>query len=419
MLGSAVLSQAVLSAASFAVGLLLLRHSTDLQYGYYILAWNAVLLAVSLHTAFINPPMVVHLTPLDHRERGAFVGGLLRDQCVVLTIGVVALCIVAGALWFVRVLDFQMGLLAFATLAVTLPSLLRNFFRIVLLANRSPEIVLKTDFFYVVLLLAGTAFAIRFQSAATAAIAMMAIANIVSGALAARALWRYQPWNTRGAPGILRTIAPVAALSTAGAGIHWAFSQGYMYLAAGILDVTAVAALAGTRLLLMPINLLSTGIGTLMLPLTADWLQRRGASFAFKRLCLFAAGIAITLVCYFAVLWFARDWIFASILKKQFEHRDQLLLLWAIAFLPMVIRDQLLYLLVTAQRFRLLTSLGFSCALVSLCAGYIGMTRFGVVGAPLGVLIGEALSLSGIVILSLRHVNSGVLKRAPIAVEAI
>jgi O-antigen/teichoic acid export membrane protein len=215
----------------------------------------------------------------------------------------------------------------------------------------------------------------------------------------------------RGAPGILRSIAPLAVLSTSGAAIHWAFSQGYMYLAAGMLDVTAVAAIAATRLLMMPLNLLSTGIGTLMLPLTAGWLQREGAALALRRLGLFAAALTAVALAYFLVLWITRDWIFASLMKKDFLHRDQLLLLWMCAFIPMVVRDQLNYLLVASARFRSLTALGSVCAAVSLLAGYVGMTRFGVVGAPLGVLVGELISLSGVLFLSLRQIPTALSSR--------
>jgi O-antigen/teichoic acid export membrane protein len=197
----------------------------------------------------------------------------------------------------------------------------------------------------------------------------------------------------------------------AGGAIHWTFSQGYMYLAAGTLDLTAVAAIAATRLLLMPVNLLSSGIGTMMLPLTAGWLHHRGSAFALRRLSLFALGLASAALCYFAMLWLTRDWIFTAVLQKQFPHQDALLLLWGLAFLPMVIRDQLLYLLVARQRFRQLTSLAFVGAVISLLAGYVGMVQFGVLGAPLGVLVGELINLAGILVLSVRQL--GVPQAAP------
>jgi O-antigen/teichoic acid export membrane protein len=271
----------------------------------------------------------------------------------------------------------------------------------VLLAHRRPQDVLLTDVSYVVLLVVGVYLAIRTTVPAAGAMVVMSVAALLSGMLISRALWRHESWEIRGAPGILRAVAPLAAWSTAGAAIHWAFSQGYMYLAAGTLDLTAVAAIAATRLLMMPVNLLSSGIGTLMLPLTASWLHHHNPGFALRRLSLFAAALAGASICYFVVLWLAREWIFTVALQKEFADRDPLLLLWALAFLPMVIRDQLLYLLVASQRFHELTTLALVSAVVSLLAGYIGMLQFGVLGAPLGVFVGEIINLIGIVTLSL------------------
>ena len=62
LLSTAVISQALLSAASFAVGLILIRSTTDVQYGYYILASSAILLLVSLQTGFFNPPLAIRMT---------------------------------------------------------------------------------------------------------------------------------------------------------------------------------------------------------------------------------------------------------------------------------------------------------------------------------------------------------------------
>ena len=68
----------------------------------------------------------------------------------------------------------------------------------------------------------------------------------------------------------------------------------------------------------------------------------------------------------------------------------------------MVVRNQLAYLLAAQGRFRAQTLLTLACAVISLAAGYWGMLRFGVAGALVGMLIGELISVVGIVILSFR-----------------
>jgi O-antigen/teichoic acid export membrane protein len=162
----------------------------------------------------------------------------------------------------------------------------------------------------------------------------------------------------------------------------------------------------------MPVSLLSSGIGTLMLPLTTGWLHYHSAGFALRRLGALALGLACIALVYFAILWFARDWVFSVVLQKQIAQSDALLLLWGLAFLPMVVRDQLLYLLVARQRFRQLTALALFGAVISLVTGYIGMLQLGVLGAPLGVMVGELIGLTGIVVLSLRQLG---VKRSPSA----
>lgn len=407
LLSSAVISQTLLSAASFGIGLILIRHTSDQQYGYFILASSAIILLVSLQNAFFNPALVTRFTRLEGSERGDLVGGLYREQRRILSaLGGIAAAI-AAVLWFTGVLDMQTGPLVVATIITALAVLHREYFRMVLLAHRRPLDVLRTDIFYVVLMVAGVFLAIQTFSPAVTAVFVLGLAAIASGFLLSKTLRSHEPWNYQGMPNILREIAPLAAWSTAGAAIHWSFSQGYTYLVAGTLDVTAVAAIAATRLLVMPINLLSSGIGTLMLPLSSGWLHRHGAPLLWRRLMWFGFGLAAIAMCYFVTLWLLRDWIFDMVLKKQFAHRDQLLILWSLAFLVMVVRDQLIYLLVVRGRFHFLTSLAFVTAVLSLTISYWGMLRFGTAGALLGVLAGEIINLAGIVWLSLRETERG------------
>lgn len=403
LLSSAVVSQALLSAASFAIGLILIRSTTDVQYGYYILASSAILLLVSLQNAFFNPPLAIRLTRLDRLGRGELVGGLYREQRRILpAVGGISVVVALG-LWYVEVLDAHTGPLVLATIAAALAILHREYFRMVLFAHRRPHDVLRTDLFYVVLMVAGVFVATLTPAPAATAVFALGLAAVASGVLLSQALHRHEPWNIQGTQGILREIAPLAVWSTAGAAIHWTFSQGYIYLVAGTLDVAAVAAIAATRLLMMPVNLLSTGIGSLMLPLASGWLHQHGASVLLRRLAIFAFGLAAATLCYFVILWLLRDWIFAVVLKKQFAQRDAMLILWSAIFLVIVIRDQLVYLLAAQGRFRVLTLLTLASAVISLAASYWGMLRFGVAGALAGMLIGELINIFGIVILSFRH----------------
>lgn len=418
LLSGAVLSQALLSAASFAVGLILIRRSSDVEYGAYILAAGAILLMVSLQNAFCNPALASRLGRLDRAARADLVGGLHHELRRVLWIAATLAGAVTLGLGGLRVFDGRSAALALVTLGAGLAILNREYFRMVLFAHRRPHDVLRTDLIHVVLLLAGVGVATRTPAPAVAAVFMLGIAALASVLSLSKALHRHEPWTTDGAPPVLREIAPLAAWSTAGAAIHWTFSQGYIYLVAGTLDVAAVAAIAATRLLLMPVNLLSTGIGSLMLPLASGWLRQHGRAVLLRRLGLFALGFAGVTLGYFAVLWLSRDWVFAVVLKKDPAQRDTLLLLWGALFLVMVVRDQFAYLLSAQGRFRVMALLTLASAALALTASYAGMSRWGVAGALVGLLAGELVNLCGIVTLTLRQHAAPDLSPAPPGADA-
>lgn len=403
LLSSALVSQILISAASFGIGLILIRHTSDQQYGYFILASTGLLLLVSLQNAFFNPTLATRITRLDNPGRADLVGGLYREQRRLLLILAAIAVLSAAIIWYNQSPDAHTGPLVLATAIAALAMLHREYFRMVLLAHRRPHDVLRTDIYYVIVMTAGVFFATLTPFPAIAAILVMGVAALVSGAMMSRFLHRYEPWDKHGAPHILRQIAPLAFWSTSGAAIHWTFSQGYNYLAAATLDITAVAAIAATRLLVMPVNLLSSGVGAIMLPLASGWLHTHGAPELWRRLLWFGLAAGAVAFLYLVALWLFRDWIFEVVLVKQFAQRDQLLLLWSLAFLVMVVRDQLMYLLVVRERFRFMTLLTLASAIVSLAISYWGMLRFGTVGAPLGLLIGQLINVVGIVWLSMRE----------------
>ena len=403
LFSTAVVNQALLSLASLSVGLLLIRHTTDLQYGYYVLVSNALMLLTGLQAAYIGPAMVNRLTVSDRTQRGELVGGLFREQRQVLRTLAAIVAAVAAVLWAGGVLDQVSGPLVVAAALTATATLNREFFRSVLLAYRRPQDVLRADLVYVVLMAIGVVVAILTPFPAAVAVLTLGAAALAGGNLLRRALGRHEPWDIRGMPGILRAIAPIGAWSTAGAGIHWAFNQGYSYLIAGTLGVSAVAAIAATRLLMMPVNLLSTGMGSLMLPMAARWLHNHGPASVLKRLALFTLGLSCAALLYFGIMWLLRDWIFDSILHKHFEDRDTLLGLWICVFLMIMFRDQMIWLLIARERFRPLAGLTAASAGVALSVSYLAMVRVGVSGALIGILVGESVQVGGIVIMSLRE----------------
>jgi O-antigen/teichoic acid export membrane protein len=125
----------------------------------------------------------------------------------------------------------------------------------------------------------------------------------------------------------------------------------------------------------------------------------------FKRLSWLAAGIATMALVYIVVMWVFRDWVFTHVVKGVFPHRDELILLWSAVFLLMAMRDQMMFLPAGRGQFRIMAGLTLVTAILSLVTCYVCVRLFGVAGALLGVLAGEAFNILGFIALSLREVK--------------
>jgi O-antigen/teichoic acid export membrane protein len=398
---SAIGMQALVSAANLFVGLILIRNTSKSEYGYYVLTTTVVILVTSLQNAFVQSHMVVRMTVSDVAGRADLIGGLYRSQRALLPFIVAGGMLLAWLAWMFDVIALHTFWIGLAAMLAVTAALFREFFRMVLLAHRRPDAVLRSDIVYCTLLVVFAYIAIYSEAPAGIAILGMALASLIGGLVCSTALWHFEPWNIGGARGILMEIAPLGAWTAAGALIHWLFSQGYNFLVAHVIDAAAVAAIAATRILVQPVNLLSTGIGTMMLPTVSNWLQYHGARAVMHRQFGIAGSLAAGALCYFGVVWVFRDWVFTNILKTSLADRDELMILWFSVGLLMLLRDQLVFLLLSRQRFRILTVLTAISAAVSLTTSYMSMPHLGAAGALLGVLVGEVINVGGLVILSI------------------
>jgi O-antigen/teichoic acid export membrane protein len=398
--------QALLSGANFAVGLILIRRTSDLQYSFYVLATNALLLLTALQTSFIQPYVVSNLTTLDVAGRHNIVGALVRTSSRWVPVLCGILIAVTWASWGAQLLQPETALLVTVCLLAGGLALSREFFRITLFAYRRPSAVLQADLAFVVVLISGAFIATLAARTATIAMIGVGLANLMGFLLLRQALWRYEPWNTQTTEHIMGKIAAAGAWAILGSGIHWLLIQGYSYLVAGVLNISDVASIAATRLTLMPVFVLSGGVSMLLFPMTSRWVHDLGTRAASRRLLLLVAGLGAAALIYMVAMWVLRDWIFTVVLKKQFTHRDPLLLLWSAVFLVTLCRDQLATLPASRARFRDMTLMTGVSAVVWLVTSYLAMVRYGPSGAVMGILAGEFINICGIIVMIIKETRA-------------
>jgi O-antigen/teichoic acid export membrane protein len=405
LFGSAVIVQVILSVGNLVVGLILIRFTTNTEYGAYVLVLTAVLLFSQMQGGIIQPEMLLRLTRGDAAERAALIGGLYRAQRRAMFVGSAVALAAVFALGASGLLAHATALVTGAGVLAVAASLIREFFRIALMAHRRPTDVLKSDALYVVMLIGGAWLSTLTPAPTAVATLALALSAACSASLAARYLWRYEPWDIHASPSIFREIASRGVWSGTGAAISWTFTQGYGYVVAAVLNVGAVAGINATRLVLMPVGVLSNGVTLLMRPTAYIWLEQHGPVKLIQRLLLAAAGLVCITIVYAVVVWIFRDWIFLEVFKKTFLDRDRLLLLWSVLFVLICIRDEAILLLVARSQFRPLAALTLVCAIMALAATYILVRRIGAPGALIGMLIGESVNAVGIALLSAREIR--------------
>lgn len=410
--GTGMTMQALLSGASFIVGLILIRRTSDLQYGYYILASNTLLLLTSSQTAFAQPYIVTTLTHVDLEGRRSLVGGLVRaNMRWVPPLCILAIAITVG-LWLLGALDLEQFLLISISLVTGGMALGRELFRITLFAYRRPTDVLQGDLAYVSVLIVSAFLATLLPQPALFAMAGMGLAALIGRIILSRELWRHEAWNRHSDEHVLRSMSKLGLWALTGSCTHWLLIQGYGYLVAGTFSAQDVAPIAATRLLLMPIYVLSGGVSMLLFPMTSHWRRDLGAAAAARRLTLLVSAMAAAAICYMVAMWFLRDWLFGTLLHKHFVQRDPLLLLWSAVFLVTLCRDQIATLPASGKRFRDMAFLTGGSVLLWIVASYLAMRQFGIVGAVVGILIGESVNFAGIIALARREARQSAVASA-------
>lgn len=399
--GSSILSQALLSATNLAAGLLLVRRASEDQYGYYVLINSAVPLLAQLQSSFITPVLPNRITVATEPDRKDFVGALLREQRLLLAIIAAISLVLCGFGWVAKLIRSEAALIFCLAVVAAVAWLFREFFRMITIAYRRPDTVLRADAAFAVVLVGGVWLATMTRMPSAVAAISIAAAACTGGWLLSRNLWNREPWSVPGSPGALMAVIRLGVWSATGTGIHWLFSQGYTFIVAARLDVSAVAAIAATRLLLSPLGMFSFGIATMMYSTSTLWLKNHGPQGLLRRVLLFALGMGLLTIAYIATVWLIRDWIFLHIIKKDFQQRDLLLGIWSLMFLFTVLRDQLIFLLIARAQWKLLAGLTSVCAVLGLSTSFLMVQRLGAAGGLLGLLVGEAAHVLGVIFLAL------------------
>ncbi len=396
-----VVDQVLLSAANFFIGFLLIRRTSDVDYGLFVLVQSTITLLISGQTAWLSSPLAVIAPGKAPAQRRLMVGAVERSQrrflrrTTALSMLVPAIGYFAFHYWTaLEAIVVALGAVACWT------ALQREYLRGVLLIYARPHSMLRADTVYVIVLLVGALIAaFGPKPAAVWAVAALVAAALAGEAAARRSLAVDPGFATGDAAPFWKEMRPLAVWATVGALTYWIYNQSYNYVLASRINLTAVADVNAARLMLMPTIVLTVGIKTLLVPTAAGWLAESSIGRLVRRLLLFATAIAALDLVYCAVVWVFRDWLSHDLMHKSIGNRDTLLILWAILSLIALYRDLLQTGLFALRKFKSLAGVTATSAAVSLSIMWFGIGTWGAAAALIGQVAGESINLGGVMLL--------------------
>lgn len=404
LFSTAVVAQGLISGANFAVGLFLIRFAPDPEYGYYVLAFSSMQLLSSAQAAWVAGPLTV-LSARETAERARQMVGsveLAHRQLLRWIAPALSVLPVAGA--WIGLWPMHHALIGTAAVVAGWMTLRRELMRTCHMIYARPHSVMRADAAYAGALAALSLCAATLTSApALFATLSLATAAAVGAFVGRRSFARATGWCSQPKDAVWREMRPLAIWSLLGAVTYWVYSQSYNFILATTLNVEAVAHVNAARLMLMPIVLLMVGVGSLLVPQSARWFNNEGIGVMVRRLWAFLGGLMLLAAIYVGVLWNLRHWIVDDVMHKPIPELDLLLVMWTVQLLLSMARDVFQAGLAAMGHFRSMAWVTGAATVVSLAATWYGISTYGEVGALVGTISGELVSLLGVGAMLLRH----------------
>ncbi|MGP8114624.1 MAG: lipopolysaccharide biosynthesis protein [Steroidobacteraceae bacterium] len=375
----------------------MIRYTSDVDYGQFVLAQSAVLLLVSAQGAWLSGPLAAIVPSKPAATKRLMIGAVRASQSRFLRWVAVSLLAIAVTLYATGFLSASLALVSGTTILAGWATLQREYLRSVLIIYSRPHWMLRADTVYVICLVAGIALAAYLRHSAGVCAIFALVISAWAGMLVSHRMLSSDPgWISGDARPFLQEMRALGVWATVGAVTYWLFAQSYNYVLATRLNLTAVASVNAARLVIVPVTVFSLGINNVLMPLAANWLAQFGLARMLRRLAVVALAIIALDLVYISLAWIFRDWIIGSLLHKTIADRDRLLVLWACVALIFLPREVLQAGLFALRRVKSMARLIGLSAVVSLTLMWFGTARWGAAAVLIGQLAGECVNLVGL-----------------------
>jgi O-antigen/teichoic acid export membrane protein len=409
--GTGVADQVLLSGASFIAGFVMIRFTSDVDYGQFVLAQSAIALLISAQSAWLCGPVTTLAPHRSPEDRKLLIGAVRASQARALRWALLITLVLDAVCYFAGICSVRSASVAALTAVAGWAALDREYLRAILLIYSRPHSMLKADAVYAGVFSIGIGVAAFAPGAALCAIAGLTAAYWAGGRTAHSMLASDPGWVEGDARPFWPEINPLGSWALVGAVIYWLFAQSYNYVLAARLDLSAVASVNASRLVMQPVFVFNLGINILLMPIAANWLADLGLPRMLRRLAALSLGVLILDCCYFVIVWVIRDWLVGDFLHKSIMDRDRLLVLWACVASIFIVREVLQAALYALKQVRSMAGLVGLSAIVALSLMWFGISHWGATAVLIGQVAGECVYLLGLLVLlwitARRRLHSG------------
>jgi len=385
--------QVLASLANLAIGLIVLRHGTKLEFGLYGLGYTAIVVANSIAGSLFSSPMTASYYHLPDARRPGFAGALFLAQAgisVPLALLLLATAMAAGGAGFGDAPEsLSWALVILAAPAAMLHDRVRGYR---FLRHQGP-VALGLDALnaalWIGLVLLGVSRGVPAHAAALGGYGLACLATGLLGLLGA-GLARVGP---RAALQTLRETWELSRWALGGVAVGTVQTQAHLYLLAWLASVEAVAEVNAARMLIAPVGMLVVGLDRGLVPLLAKQ-HAENRPEAMRRLArAMLAFVLVLLSGYLAAVFLFWDPLVGLLLRGAYQHIGGLVVAWGA-----VVGIQALVLIQTAVlqaqgRFRSLTLLNLVTAVPMLGCAVPLILLYGGIGG-LAALGGGQVALS-------------------------
>lgn len=403
------IDQAILSAANFLVGIVLVKFVAKADYGLYVLAYTIILFIVGLQNALITTQMTVLAPSKPKDEQDGFCNSLCIGQYFLYVPAAIVAVIVILALYHMGTLSNEQCYFAGTILIVTLGVLFREFYRSFFFLKSQPSNVLIIDLVFVAttsigLLLGWLTYRDQLH---IIALYLFGLASLASG-LAAMALGGFSmEVNIRKSMASLKEAFAHGRWALGGILLSLIQGQSYVYLLTAMSGTARLAEVNAARLFLAPLSLLHMSFARVLLP-KWSFMRRNGESAGIVRMARKAQILLIAIiVVYIATILLAQDRLIDAMFPQDYQNIGIFILMWGVLSVVQTLRSSDSWILQAFHQFKKLTLANVFSAVTALTLGATLIKLYGPTGSIVAMIVAEA-----ILVFTLAKVVKDVLKKS-------